>query len=183
MATFNISDLLAVREFNVTRKQKAEAVKNEPVMYMIVKRQAGAAVHRQLYLATTEKISVFQEAALLHAFPAAVSHDRVAIDPVGGKTKAELDAKAVERGLSKGRHFYWLSNVDGLTPDEVDKLGKGAKSIALNAILYLNEATAQMLEEMTTSAPDDGDVPTQRVVTMRNAEAEVEVEAEELFIG
>ena len=183
MATFNISDLLAVREFNVTRKQEIERAKNEPVNFMVVKRQAGTAIRRQLYLATTEKISVFQEAALLHAFPAAVSSDRVAIDPVSGKTKAELDAKAVERGLSKGRNFYWLANVDGLTPEDVDKLAKGAKSIALNAVLYLHEATAQMLEEMTSSAPDDGDVPTQRVVTMRNAEAEVEVEAEELFLG
>ena len=180
MAT-NISEMFAVRRFNVERKQEIERAKNEPVNFMVVKRQAGTAIRRQLYLATTEKISVFQEAALLHAFPAAVSSDRVAIDPVSGKTKAELDAKAVERGLSKGRNFYWLANVDGLTPEDVDKLAKGAKSIALNAVLYLHEATAQMLEEMT-SAPDDGDVPTRKVV-IRDSEAEVEVEAEELFVG
>lgn len=180
MATFNISDLLAVRTMNVERKQQAQAIKEAPVLFAVVSRQVGGKVkttHRQLYLATTEKLDVFQKAALVHAFPMAVSADRKSMDEMGKETKAELAAKT---GLA-GREWYWLANVDGMEPAAAKKLGEGAKGIALNAILYLNAATEQMLAEMT--APDDGDVPTQRVITMRNAEAEVEVEAEELFLG
>lgn len=178
--TFNISDLLGTRNVSIARKQVMEARKSEPVMYMIVKRQAGNSLHRQLFLATTERINVYQEAALVHAFPLAVSSDRVAIDPMAGKTRSELDTIAKNEGIGSGRFFYWLANVDGMEPAMVKKLGDNAKSICLNAILYLHAATEQMLAEMT--APDDGDVPTRKVV-IRDAEAEVEVEAEELFVG
>ena len=174
-----ISDLLSVRQSNLEAKAKAEAVKNEPIMFAIVKREVGrpAVARKQLYIASLGHLSVYQKAALVHAFPAAVNADRKQMDEVGKETKAEL---AKQTGLP-GREWYWLANVDGMDPAKAKELGTAAKEIALNAVLYLNAATAQMLEQMT--APDDGDVATGRTVIIHDAEAEVEVDAEELAIG
>ena len=109
MATsYKISDLLSVRSMGLAKKEQIEAVKSEPVMFAIVKRSVGkpAVDRRQLYLATLKPIDVYAEAALVHAFPLAVSSDRVAIDPMAGKTRSELDTIAKNEGIGSGRFFY-----------------------------------------------------------------------------